>query len=147
MYILYRRVSDYDGPSLFLGLFDSQENAERQRSAYRVVLEQQDPWHNQSYRDVDLDNDLVIIPIDGGLAGQQKGYLISSYSEGFGQIIRQFHQVCSDKLRAEEIAKKLEDDDLSSFPGWALVDEVAVNQFVIPDYDKWQGGCYEGLAI
>lgn len=147
MYILYRRVSDYDGPCLFLGLFDSLDKAERQRSVYRVVLEQQDPWHNQSYRDVDLDNDLVITPIAGGLGVQQKGYLVSRYAEGFGQIIRQFHQLCGDKLQAVKIAKELDDDDQSSFPSWALVDEVVVNQFVVPDYNKWRDGGYEGEPI
>ena len=65
MYILYRKVSDYDGPSLFLGLFDAQDQAERQRLQYRLVLEKQDPWQSQSYREVDLGNDLVIMPNEG----------------------------------------------------------------------------------
>lgn len=138
MYILYRKVSDYDGPSLFLGLFDSQCGAEQQRSQYRLILEKQDPWHSQSYRDVDLDNDLVIMPIDGDCADRQKAYLISCYCEGFGQIIRKFQRVCGDKSQAEAIAKALEDDDESSFPNWALIDEVTLNQFVVPDYDKWR---------
>lgn len=144
MYILYRKVSDYDGPSLFLGLFDAQDQAERQRLQYRLVLEKQDPWQNQSYREVDLGNDLVIMPIEGECADRQKVYLISCYSEGFGQIIREFQRVCGDRAQAEAIAKKLEDDDESSFPNWTLIDEVTVNQFVVPDYNKWRDGSYDG---
>jgi hypothetical protein len=145
--ILIREISAYLGPNLLLGVFASAQEAEQQRAAYfadRTERPASDPWREQPHKPDGLQmSDLVISDIQGSrISCGTVVYVISSYSEGFGQTVRSFISVHNDKAVALRQAARLEEADTDSFPNHYRIQEAIVGQ-LLPDDPDLQSGWYE----
>jgi hypothetical protein len=136
MYLLKREISPYTSQDLILGCFHSREKAEDARtqyiSAYRDNLKS-DPWENQGYQVVDLGKNVCIV--DNILEIQiqptnKKVFVVSSFSEGFGQIIRTIHSICSSQSLAEKETQKIEKSFDNKFPEYCQIQRVAVDKLL-----------------
>ena len=134
MIALRCKISPYTGADLCLGIFSTKDSAHSAKENYIATVKHKDPWARQAYHEVDLlkDVELIEIAIDGKqITGRPDVYLISEYSDGFGQIIRKLKMICFSKHRAQEFITQLEDEDFS-FPTWAELDHFIVDKLYVP---------------
>lgn len=133
MYLLKREISPYNSQDLLLGCFHSREKAEDARMEYISVYRdnlKSDPWEKQGYQVVDLEKDVCIV--DNILEikilpTSKKVFVVSSFSEGFGQIIRTIHSICGLQSLAEKESQKIEKSFDNKFPEYCQIQKVAVN--------------------
>lgn len=130
MFALIRKISSYDAPDLFLGIFSSQERAESAREIYLSGIAQYDPWEKQSYSKVSPQEDCKIetVPLRGEVVeDSQKLYLVTSYFDGGGQISRRLDALFHHRSEAKKYAAKLEDGPSATAPNYCRVDEVLLD--------------------
>jgi hypothetical protein len=100
MHLLVRHISPYTDFDQCLGAFLSAADAERARTEYIAAIESgsaPDHWPEQAYQDACLENDVRVhsdVPVRDVAAGASHIFLVSSFSEGFGQTIRKFEVIC-----------------------------------------------------
>jgi hypothetical protein len=147
--LLIRRISAYDGPDILLGVFASEEEAERCRQEYfrsRSHSPFADPWYKQAYRPDGLkESDLVVRSVQGAsVAVGRPAFVVSGYSNGFGQTVREFCSVHVDSAIARRQAARLQEQDgeTDSWPSYFSVQEAIVGQLLSDDPDA-QPGWYE----
>jgi len=145
--ILIRKISPFLGANVLLGVFPTAQDAEQHRDAYFAMRTQtpaSDPWREQPYKPEGLKiSDLVISDIQGSrVSAGAAVFVISSYSEGFGQTVRRFVSVHNDKAVATRQAGRLEETDTDSFPNYYRVQEATVGQ-LLPDDPDLQPVWYE----
>ena len=133
--ILIREISPYMEGSILLGVFTSPEEAELNRKAYlasRTETPASDPWHHQPYKPDGLQpSDLVVMSFQNLVAvADTPAFVVSIYSEGFGQTVRKFISVDTDLAAAKSEAARLEEADSNSFPGYYGVQEAVVGQLL-----------------
>lgn len=132
MHLLMRKISAYTGDDLLLGVFRTLEEAERGRREYlsSVVHGTSDPWAEQAYHEVS-DEDVVILPslLRLDLAeSADRVFVVSSYSEGFGQVSRSFEAIAGSNEAARDHVAALTAKDEGEFPYWCGIDEVLVGE-------------------
>ena len=132
MHILVRRISPYTHHDLLLGVFPSRELASEARSQYlqAVVHGCGDPWALQAYWEVS-DNDVEIletVSLIDVTSEVARVFVVSSYAEGFGQVIRTFEAVAGTFDLAQARADLLEAQDDGGEPYHCEVDEVLVGE-------------------
>src|SRR3954454_3566780 len=96
--LLIRKISPYLGANVLLGVFPTAREAEQHRDAYFAMRTQtpaSDPWREQPYKPEGLKmSDLLISDVQGSrVSSGSVVFVISSYSEGFGQTVRSFTSV------------------------------------------------------
>lgn len=130
VYILLRRISSYTGADLLLGAFFTLEEAEAAKSTYLWRYEaapETDPWREQAYKKTRLDGDLMTQAVD--FTGSQDGdlFVVSTYAEGLGQILRRVVSVHSSadeaRIRIAEIDEAIESGENTSVD-YALYQQV-----------------------
>jgi hypothetical protein len=130
MHLLVRRVSPYTQHDLLLGVFPSADLANQARLEHlRAVLHSsEDPWARQAYREVsDADVEILAdVPLLGISPETDRVFVVSSYSEGFGQVVRKFEAIAGTLDLAQARADSLVSEDDSVFPYECEVDEVPV---------------------
>jgi hypothetical protein len=134
LYLLKRKISEASGPDRLLGVFRTRDEARRARRRYLDPIvrgEVVDPWARQAFREtISVERDVVIV-CDVRLAGIRPTtdpvFVVSSYAEGFGQIVRQFEAICGTRSRAATTAKSLEKRHRSGFNFSCTVDAVEVD--------------------
>jgi len=132
MHLLMRRLSEYTANHLLLGVFRTLEGAERARHEYlnSVVHGTSDPWAKQAYHEVS-DGDVAILsslPCLEPADSQDRAFVVSSYAEGFGQVIRSFEAIAGSDTTARGHATALEAKDDGEFPYHCEIDEVLVGE-------------------
>ena len=145
--ILIRKISAYVGADVLLGVFATAQEAERHRNGYfamRTETQVSDPWREQPFKAEGLRmSDLVISDIEGSrISCGSVAFVISSYSQGFGQTLRRFISVHNDKAFATRQAAQLEEADTDTFPNYYRVQEAPVGQ-LLPDEPNLQPLWYE----
>jgi len=138
--ILIRRISAYLGADVLLGVFASTSEAEQQRDIYfamRTEKPASDPWREQPYKTDGLQMaDLVILNIQGSqVSSGAAAFVISSDSQGFGQMARRFISVHNEQAVALRQAAKFEEADDDSFPTFYRVQGVRVGELLPDDPD------------
>lgn len=114
MKLLERYISAYTGTNLFLGVFTTEKLAKENKNRYIEEVENNDSFKHQTHHSVELEKDIKIVDIkvDGNWDGVQKEfYLISAFSEAFGQITIDFKIMTFSKERADELVKMMEEKD------------------------------------
>jgi hypothetical protein len=138
MKALIRHISEYSGADLLLGVFTTDAGAQEARAEYIARYARccfRDPWARQPYRRVSLTADVAVDRIRAckscatGAARAKHVTVVSVYSEGFGQVVREIDsahvlRTCA-KRRAAELSQGA---DSRSFPKYALLQEVAVDR-------------------
>lgn len=142
MYILKRCISPYTGADIILGCFRTVEEAQHARHQYIQPYQngtKRDPWKKQAYKPHDqLQDDVIIIddlPVHHITPTLTDVYILSTFAEGFGQIIRHLVEICgseeSVQFRRNEIEKTLG----KTFPEYCAIQKVAVGKLLPDDTD------------
>ena len=132
VYLLIRRISEYSGPDILLGVFATPADCDRASRSYFDVRQanlNDDPWRKQAYKDCGfVKDDLAIEELPSELTNGTAAFVVSNHSDGFGQIVRTFESIhetfASASSRMEEL-DSLEDEDCP-FPHYTLLDVVVV---------------------
>lgn len=121
-FLLVRRISAYTGADVLLGVFTAASLADDARAAYlaRYAAEPaSDPWRRQGYKEDGLSaDDLVVLALPGP-ADVPEVFVVSDYSEGFGQIDRTFDSLHASAAAADARIAALDAVE-SAFPRFAL---------------------------
>lgn len=130
MHLLCRSISAYSGPSLLLGVFRTKDLAEAARREYLTTVMHggADPWGDQdnprsSDRDLIIRSDLDLIDCTGPSAeSRDHVFVVSSYSDGFGQLLRGFEAIAGSKSAAEARAAQIAAENANDgfFSGTAI---------------------------
>jgi hypothetical protein len=144
--VLIRKISAYLAADILLGVFPTAQEAEQRRDAYFAMRAQtpaSDPWCEQPYKPEGLKmSDLVVSDIQGSrVSSGTVVFVISSYSEGFGQTVRRFISVHQDKAVATRQAGRLQEADSDSYPNYYRVQEATVGQLLPDDPDLQPDWC------
>ncbi|MBL8099677.1 MAG: hypothetical protein JNK81_10870 [Anaerolineales bacterium] len=138
LFLLKRNISQYTFPDIFLGCFNSLENANIAREQYLSQYQHGrkiDPWKEQGYKTVDLEKDVEIIgnlPIFGVTDTSQFVFVVNSYSEGFGQIMRMFYAICGTEEFAKEKLREMKEKWEDMFDQYFLAEKFNLND-LYPD--------------
>jgi hypothetical protein len=137
MYLLKRDISSYTSHDILLGCFRSREKAQAARQQYIKSYQSNqsdDPWKEQGYKSVNLEKDVVIadIPEIQLQATAEEVFVVSSFAEAFGQIIRTFHNVCGSLELAEEKSKEIKGSFQGKFPEYCQIQRVVLDK-LLPD--------------
>lgn len=121
-FLLVRRISAYTGADVLLGVFTAASLADAARAAYlaRYAAEpDSDPWRRQGDKEDGLSaDDLVVLALPGP-ADVTEVFVVSDYSEGFGQIDRTFDSLHASAAAADARIAALDAVE-SAFPRYAL---------------------------
>jgi len=144
LFLLKRDISHYTFPDILLGCFTSLEKAKNARKEYLAQYQlgkKVDPWKEQGYKTVDLDKDVEImndLPVINFHDTDSAIFVVNSYSEGFGQVIRKFFALCSTQETAQEKLTKVQKESLDDFPEFFKAEEIFLDK-LYPD-DNLQDG-------
>jgi hypothetical protein len=136
MYLLKRDISSYTSHDVLLGCFSSREKAQTAREEYIKLYQtnrEDDPWKEQGYKNVDLEKDVVIIddlPEFQIQPSDEEVFIVSSFAEGFGQIIRTIHNICGSLELAEKKSKEIEKNFDGSLPEYCQIQKVIVGKLL-----------------
>jgi hypothetical protein len=134
MYLLKREISPYTSHDILLGCYRSREEAQAARQQYILQYQnnqKDDPWKVQAYTTVDLEKDVVIVDdIPEIQPTNEEVFVVSSFAEGFGQIIRTFHVVCGSLVSAEKKSKEIKENFDNHFPEYCQIQKVVVGKLL-----------------
>ena len=138
-YVLIRKVSPYTDTDLLLGVFATREAAETAANIYReaVIGSDTDPLKDQAYHSVSEEDVVILcnIPIAGEAAIQTENvWVVSSYSEGFGQTLREFVGISLNESDAIELARSIDaKSEGPGFPAYCAVDSIPMGELQYPE--------------
>lgn len=135
-------ISGYEGPDFILGAFDNEDIAEKAKTTFIrenksednqvKVLAEQDRWIE--VEDVKLDSFSCDIPLSNFY------YLVSRFSEGFGQIYRDIEAIFDNYedalVKLEQLEKEYEESD-ASFPEYFAIEKLQANQINTKTVTQW----------
>lgn len=136
MYLLIRNISPYTGSDLLLGVFSTLELAQQAKHTYQKHFKNHpDHYAEQAYHSVDLNKDLRIadyIPEYAITPSTSTLYIISFYSEDFGQIYREFKAICGNLAEAKAALNDYERQTQKyDFPSYYEIDTVELNHLAL----------------
>lgn len=135
-------ISGYEGPDFILGAFDNEDTAEKAKTTFIgenqsednqvKVLAEQDRWIE--VEDVKLNSFSCDIPLSDFY------YLVSRFSEGFGQIYRDIEAIFDNYenalIKLEQLEKEYEGSD-ASFPEYFAIEKLQANQINTKTVTQW----------
>lgn len=135
-------ISGYEGPDFILGAFDNEDIAEKAKTTFIrenqsddnqvQVLAEQDRWIE--VEDVKLDSFSCDIPLSDFY------YLVSRFSEGFGQIYRDIEAIFDNYenalVKLEQLEKEYDESD-ASFPEYFAIEKLQANQINAKTVTQW----------
>jgi hypothetical protein len=136
MYVLIRIISPYTSHDILLGCYRSREEAQVARQQYILQYQsnrKDDPWKEQGYTTVDLEKDVVIVDDIPEIQIQptnEEVFVVSSFAEGFGQIIRTFHAICGSLMAAWNKSKEIKEKFDGHFPEYCQIQKVVVGKLL-----------------
>jgi len=99
-----------------------------------------DLWAQQSYHNVDLEKDINTISIAPSFKHQANNnsvYIVSAFTEGFGQVRRSFEYICQSEAQASEKIAELESNDDGMFPFYCEASCYETNTLLEPQFSPW----------
>jgi hypothetical protein len=130
MHLLIRRISEYTAAHVLLGVFPTAQAAEAAKAEYarRCATDPtSDPWREQAYKEAGLsERDLVVQELPAPDLVGEEVFVVSNYSEGFGQVVREFDSLHGTSEAAEVRVAELDAVD-DRFPHYALVQRARVD--------------------
>ncbi|HEJ9484840.1 TPA: hypothetical protein SMM93_003861 [Proteus mirabilis] len=135
-------ISGYEGPDFILGAFDNEDIAEKAKTTFIrenqsddnqvQILAEQDRWIE--VEDVKLDSFSCDIPLSDFY------YLVSRFSEGFGQIYRDIEAIFDNYenalVKLEQLEKEYDESD-ASFPEYFAIEKLQANQINAKTVTQW----------
>lgn len=142
-------ISGYEGPNFILGAFDNEDTAEKVRTTFIKenqgednlvkVLIKKDRWIE--IEDVKLNSFSCDIPLSDFY------YIVSRFSEGFGQIYRDIEAIFDNyenALAKLELLEKEYDESDASFPEYFAIEKLHANQINAKTITQWLADNYFG---
>lgn len=142
MYILKRTISPYTGSDLLLGCFRDIREARATRDSYIRQYknnQKEDPWKGQAFHDVDLEKDVVIVDniTEYGIRPNANTVIIvSSFREGFGQELREFHAICGSDKAAQTQTAKIRKSTEGQWPRFFSTQQIVLNKLLSDEKDR-----------
>lgn len=144
------KISGYDGPDFVLGVFDSLELAEKAKEEFiktnqtddkkLKVLTEQERW-------IELDA-IQINRYVGNNSIADIHYIVSRFSEGFGQIYREINDIIfnnyDEALAKLKLFEKEYDEQESSFSEYFAIEKMYCNQINTKTVAQWLNGDFFG---
>jgi len=131
MHLLVRKISEYTGADVFLGIFYEKPEAENALNKYRenyLASPELDPWKEQAYVDEHLSLDqFEIIEIEEKMNTESIIFIVSKYSEAFGQVGRDIDKAYENLKDAQQRCDELDNED-AEFPQYALYQEFKIGE-------------------
>jgi hypothetical protein len=133
-------MSPYTAPDILLGCYQDLEGAREAREQYIAQYQTHrkvDPWQEQGYKLVDLEKDVVIdsdVPDSEVSPTAAEVFVVSSFAEAFGQIIRKVHAICGSLAVAQKKKHELKKGFDTPFPEYCQIQRVTVGA-LLPDED------------
>lgn len=135
-------ISGYEGPDFILGAFDNEDAAEKAKTTFIrenqsednqvKVLAEQGRWIE--VEDVKLNSFSCDIPLSDFY------YLVSRFSEGFGQIYRDIEAIFDNYenalVKLEQLEKEYDESD-ASFPEYFAIEKLQANQINTKTVTRW----------
>ncbi len=111
MLLLKRTISPYRGADLLLGVFSSEERLNDAKRTYLEYCLEYDEYAEQAYHDVNLNTDVETIervPHTIHSPDSRELYVLSEFTEGFGQVSREILHVYDSSVLAHKKRVALE---------------------------------------
>ncbi|WP_193015393.1 MULTISPECIES: hypothetical protein [Gammaproteobacteria] len=135
-------ISGYEGPDFILGAFDNEDAAEKAKMAFIKdnqsednqvkVLVEKDRW-------IDVE-DVKLASFSCDISLADFYYIVSRFSEGFGQIYRDIEAIIGnyeDALTKLEQLEKEYDESDPSFPEYFAIEKLQTNQIKAQTVTQW----------
>lgn len=149
IYLCIIGISDYEGPDFILGAFDNRDIAEKAKMTFIKdnqneenqvkVLTEKDRWIE--VEEVKLSSFSCDIPLSDFY------YVISRFSEGFGQIYRDIEAIFDNYENAlsklEQLEKEYDESD-ASFPEYFAIEKLQSNQVNAKTVTQWLASDFFG---
>jgi hypothetical protein len=138
LFLLQRHVSEYTAHEMLLGCFTTRSKAQYARRKYISQYKsgkKQDPWEKQAFHEVDLSRDVKIVdnlPVVDVTPNSNEVYIVSHFSEGFGQTRRIFYAICGTREATQEKSHECNEQLFTWFPHHLQVDKINLDQ-LLPD--------------
>ncbi|MEQ5092927.1 hypothetical protein [Proteus terrae] len=135
-------ISGYEGADFILGAFDNEDIAEKAKTTFIrdnqnednqvKILAEKDRWIE--VKEVKLDSFSCDIPLSDFY------YIVSRFSEGFGQIYRDIEAIFDNYenalVKLEQLEKEHDESD-SSFPEYFAIEKLQANQINAKTVTQW----------
>ncbi|MBG3078751.1 hypothetical protein I4632_00675 [Proteus mirabilis] len=149
IYLCIIGISGYEGPDFILGAFDNRDVAEKAKMTFIKdnqneenqvkVLTEKDRWIE--VEEVKLSSFSCDIPLSDFY------YVISRFSEGFGQIYRDIEAIFDNYENAlsklEQLEKEYDESD-ASFPEYFAIEKLQSNQVNAKTVTQWLASDFFG---
>ncbi|QIF94071.1 hypothetical protein [Proteus vulgaris] len=149
IYLCIIGISGYEGPDFILGAFDNRDIAEKAKMTFIKdnqneenqvkVLTEKDRWIE--VEEVKLSSFSCDIPLSDFY------YIISRFSEGFGQIYRDIEAIFDNYENAlsklEQLEKEYNESD-ASFPEYFAIEKLQSNQVNAKTVTQWLASDFFG---
>ena len=141
LFLLKREISPYSGENLFLGIYDNQELANKQKERYIKNCKIQDKWKEQAYKEVYLEKDVEIVEIQDKQSEEefpkegQRIYFVNGMHEAFGQISKKLVFISTDKSKVENFIQTKDEEDYNEDDEFAYYkyEELKLNVLFFPN--------------
>ncbi|MEQ4921892.1 hypothetical protein [Proteus hauseri] len=150
LYLCVIGISGYDGPNFVLGIFDDVALAQAAQQAFiqtyktenntLEVLTQRERWIE--LEEIKISEHLCDISQTGAYY-----YIVSRFSEGFGQIYRDIDAIFdsyNDALNKLLLLEKAFDEEEASFPEYFAIEKFEINKINDKTIPQWLAGDFFG---
>lgn len=140
MLILKRTISPYAGADILLGVFSSQKTLHVAKQQYIEYCRDYDEYAEQAYHEVDLNNDLETIacfPQTIQSRDLREVYVLSEFTEGFGQVYREIVHVYDSSVLAHEQRVALEHTAQGTFPKHFRLEKITIDELHFVQASMW----------
>ncbi|XWV25012.1 hypothetical protein QJ856_gp0766 [Tupanvirus deep ocean] len=128
-YLLKRMCSAYSFDDIIIGIYDNENLAKKAKVKYIDFTSKCDPFKNQAYHDVNLEEDIEIQEIKVDLTNDHDFcYILIERAEGFGQVSNHYvYFSTSFKKLNEQGIKFIKNKEKDSWPSYLMWDMVKFN--------------------
>lgn len=141
MFLIIRKISAYTNADIIIGIFSTLENANNAKEKYITQCKISDKWAEQSYKNVDLQTDILIEDINQKIPFEYSKstkiiYVVSKFVEGFGQIIRfvdSFWEMAQNANEYCEIKNEAPEED---YEGEFICEKIEINKVYFDELQR-----------
>ena len=138
MIIVERKISEYTHYKIIIGIFENNTKANKAKKAYIEYCKENDKWSEQAYRNVDLNEDVLISSVSELLGDNVEKtndylYVVSYFMEGFGQVTRITEKIFVDINEAKKYVHLKESEEPEYEPYWYEINVVRINKLYLED--------------
>ncbi|XWV26264.1 hypothetical protein QJ857_gp0811 [Tupanvirus soda lake] len=128
-YLLVRRCSAYSYDDIIIGIYNDIKIANKAKEKYIDFSSKCDPFKNQAYHNVNLEEDVEIVEIELDLTNDHTFcYVLIDRAEGFGQVCNNYIYFSTSFKKINEVGIKfVNDKEKNSWPSYLMWDMVKMN--------------------